>query len=36
MHWTFTELEQQPAWRIEQAFLFLSREAQYQKSQQES
>jgi hypothetical protein len=34
MGWTFTELEEQPAWRIEQAFLFLNRESVYQKSQQ--
>jgi hypothetical protein len=36
MGWDFNQLESQPAWRIEQAFLFLSREAHYQKTQQNS
>jgi hypothetical protein len=36
MGWTFTELEAQPSWRIEQAFLFLSRQAHYEKTQQET
>jgi hypothetical protein len=30
--WTYTELEEQPAYRIEQAFLFLNREHVYQKT----
>lgn len=34
MSWTFDELERQPAWRIEEAFLFLEREAFYRKSQE--
>jgi hypothetical protein len=32
MGWTFNDLEDQPAWRIEQAFLFLSREGAYRKT----
>lgn len=34
--WTYTQLDEQPAWRIEQAFMFLSREAKYQKTLQEN
>lgn len=36
MGWTFEELEKQPAWRIEQAFLFLEREYIYRKAQEDS
>jgi hypothetical protein len=32
MGWTFNELENQPTWRIEQAFLFLERESIHQKT----
>jgi hypothetical protein len=30
--WDFNQLEEQPAWRIEQAILFIQREAFYRKS----
>lgn len=33
MGWTFTQLEEQPAERVEQAFLFMSREEFYRESQ---
>jgi hypothetical protein len=33
--WTFTELEEQPAERIEQAFLFIERENLYRKQQED-
>jgi len=33
MGWTYTELDEQPADKIELAFLFLQRENAYQKSQ---
>ena len=32
MGWTFDELDAQPAWRIEQLFLFLKRENVYRKT----
>lgn len=34
MGWSYTELDAQPSERIEQAFLFLEREAVYRKSQE--
>lgn len=34
MGWTFNELEEQPAFKVEQAFLFLQREGVYRKSQE--
>lgn len=32
MGWTFTELEAQPGWRIDQAMAFLSEEAKARKT----
>jgi hypothetical protein len=32
MGWTFTQLDETESWRIEQAFLFLEREAFYKKT----
>jgi hypothetical protein len=34
MGWTYTQLEEQPAEKIELAFLFLEREAAYRKTQE--
>ncbi|HDR8003431.1 hypothetical protein ACS2BX_25940 [Bacillus cereus group sp. BceL300] len=35
MGWTFNQLDEQPAWRVEQAFLFLEREHIFNESQKE-
>jgi hypothetical protein len=32
MGWTFTELDEQPAWRIQQVLMFMQREAFYEET----